>query len=128
MRVRVHRNVHRGDWSVKTYVDIGGRNAWRVTDHVDRICLLEPTFHVSEAGRQRVLRERKKNVHAYVAGIVAPNSYAALANLVRASYNPYVNTAFVVEARNSVGFPMPMAIKSAKVAWLADDGKLGVEL
>lgn len=128
MRVRVHRNLHRGDWSVKQYVDIGGTNAWRVRDHVERITLLQPTFHVSEAGRQRVLRDKRKNVHAYVEGIVAPNGYAAIANLVRASYNPYVHTAFVIESRNSGGWPTPMAIKSAKLAYLADDGKMGVEL
>jgi hypothetical protein len=42
----------------------------RVIAHVDSITLKDVTYPVSQAGRARVLAERRKNVHAYVQGIV----------------------------------------------------------
>lgn len=38
--------------------------------HVDNIVLQEASFHVSEKGRDRVRREKSKNVHAYIKGFV----------------------------------------------------------
>ena len=60
--VRVYRNLHKKCLSVKQ----GGL----VVCHVDNIVLKNCTFIVSEAGRQRVLKEKRKNVHAYVQGTV----------------------------------------------------------
>ena len=62
MKVEVYRNLHNGKLSIrdaKTKLVIG---------HADRVKLVDVTFHVSQAGRERVLRERKKNVHAVVRG------------------------------------------------------------
>lgn len=60
MRVEVYRNLHRNCLSV--------RFRGRVIAHVDRIALRNVEFHVSQSGRERVLRERRKNVHAYLRG------------------------------------------------------------
>ena len=38
--------------------------------HCNYILLLDVKFHVSEKGRQRVLREKQKNVHAGLRGVV----------------------------------------------------------
>lgn len=65
-RVRVYFNLHRRMWSIQ--VRDGGR--WVVACHAHRVELRNVRFVVSEAGRQRVLRERRKNVHAYVEGEV----------------------------------------------------------
>jgi hypothetical protein len=48
--VRVHRNLHRGDWSVT----IKGK----VVAHVETITLRNVTFYVSQATRRRVLEAR----------------------------------------------------------------------
>ena len=46
---------------------------------------------MSEAGRQRVIREGRKNVHAYAVGTLVERNWIAgyVGHLPRASYNPY---------------------------------------
>jgi len=61
---------------------------WRVTGHTESVTLLEARFKVSEAGRQRVLREKKKNVHAIVEGYAVENFSGSIGGR-RAFYNPY---------------------------------------
>lgn len=58
MKAYIYFNLHKKLFSVK----VGGI----VVAHVDRVHVVDPIFKVSEAGRQRVLREKRKNVHAYV--------------------------------------------------------------
>ena len=40
----------------------------RVVDHQSFIILKDCKFHVSLTGRERVLREKRKNVHAWIEG------------------------------------------------------------
>ena len=56
--------------------------------HVDSIWLSDVRFKVSEKGRERVLRERRKNVHAGVEGNWEPHSRSQ-DNFERVSYDPY---------------------------------------
>lgn len=65
MKVRIYFNLHRRLWSVQSYVKGKG---WRVIGHAREVYLSDVTFKVSEAGRQRVIREKRKNVHAYAIG------------------------------------------------------------
>ena len=65
MKVFIYFNLHRKCFSVKA---LEGAKKGRVVAHVNDAIVYNPTFKVSEAGRQRVLRERKKNVHAGVVG------------------------------------------------------------
>jgi len=81
--VRVYRNLHRKCLSVQTKVPGAG---WRLAAHVDAITLKRVTFSVSQMGRSRVLATRKKNVHAFVIGTVAP---AAPIQGDPVRYNPY---------------------------------------
>jgi hypothetical protein len=54
------------------------------------------TFKVNEAGRQRVLRERRKNVHSFVvAERLEPLTTTGIAEL-EVRYNPYVSGCFTV--------------------------------
>lgn len=59
--VRVYRNLTRGCLSVM--------RRGLVVAHVESVALHGARFVVQEAGRQRVLRDRRKNVHAFVEGI-----------------------------------------------------------
>ena len=65
MRVRVYYNLNRAVWSIKA---MEGEFKGRVIGYADAVVLSNAHTVVSEAGRQRVLRERRKNVHAYIEG------------------------------------------------------------
>jgi len=85
-KVRVYFNLHKKKLSVQQKTAKG----WRVWTHADKIGLENVIFKVSEAGRQRVLRERKKNVHAFVEGdLVLLGESTKLQPRMWVSYNPY---------------------------------------
>lgn len=94
MKVFCYFNLHRKCFSVKA---LEGPNKGRVIAHRDSVTLVDGVFKVSEAGRQRVLRERKKNVHAGVVGQFMDgedNSFVAI-NGSAITYNPYKYSSFV---------------------------------
>jgi hypothetical protein len=91
MRVAVYYNVHRKLFSIKA---LEGKSKGRVVAHIGDLALRDASFKVSEAGRERVLREGIKNVHAYIVGILAyPNGTASKGN--RVEYNPFKFSSFV---------------------------------
>ena len=84
--VQVYYNLHKKCLSV--------RRRGRVIEHTGMILLKNATFHVQPAGRKRVLKEKRKNVHAYVSGErVAVASFDGSSE--RITYNPYKNKSFV---------------------------------
>lgn len=102
MRVFVYRNLHKNCWSVKA---LEGENKGRVIHHAQNVNLVNCTFKVSKAGRERVLREQCKNVHAGVVGTLSfvgdlgdtglwksASTYYAF---VPVTYNPYKYNTFV---------------------------------
>lgn len=88
MRVRVYYNLHKHTFSIQHKVE--GR--WLVRDYADEVTLKDVTFKVSEAGRQRVIQESKKNVHAFVIGTLVGDIPETP---VQATYNPYRFASFV---------------------------------
>lgn len=86
-KVFVYYNLHTHMWSVRDH------KTGLVLGHTSEISLTHAVFKVSEAGRQRVIREGKKNVHAGVLGYVSPNlkKYCH----VGVTYNPYKYTTFI---------------------------------
>jgi hypothetical protein len=64
--VRVYRNLRKQMFSVQEKVE--GR--WKVTAHVPEIALVDVNFIIQHGGRQRALREKRRNVHAFVQGTV----------------------------------------------------------
>ena len=68
MKVDVYRNLHNGMYSIKSR-EASTRGL--VIAHADRVWLNDVQFIVSEAGRTRVLREKKKYVHAFVRGTLS---------------------------------------------------------
>jgi hypothetical protein len=71
MKVFVYFNLHKKCWSVKA---LEGPCKGRVVRHARLVYLTNVTPKVSEAGRQRVVRTGRKNVHA---GIVGTMQFAA---------------------------------------------------
>ena len=96
MKVFVYFNLHKKMFSIKA---LEGVNKGRVIGHADAVVLDDVTFKVSEAGRQRVLRERKKNVHAGVVGQLNAQGIrlisAAVSLATNVTYNPYKYQSFV---------------------------------
>lgn len=92
MRVFVYFNLHRKIWSVRA---LEGENKGRVIEHATDLCLFDCTFKVSEAGRQRVLREKCKNVHAGVVGTIVCALPDELLFSRRITYDPYQYESFV---------------------------------
>lgn len=103
-RVFVYRNLHNGKWSLRA---VDGPDRGRVLGHARRVCLRDAEFTVSEAGRQRVIREQCKNVHAGIVGTWEPDSRVHPAtNVVR--YNPYRAATFTVGYTNVSVHHAPM--------------------
>lgn len=102
MEVRVYRNLTRKCWSVQHKT----RKGWRLLTHTDSIALQNATFSVSLAGRDRVRREHKKYVHAYVYGQISNVNEKFLPLFdgegERVNYNPYKNDHFVYSTGNEV--------------------------
>ena len=98
MRVFVYFNLHRKCFSIKA---LEGPKKGRVVSHSDKVLIYGGTFKVSEAGRQRVLRERKKNVHAGVVGewVGSLDDELTIERIVYngtpITYNPYKYDTFV---------------------------------
>jgi hypothetical protein len=88
---RVYYNLHKGLFSVTQKNE---RNNWVVVAHVNHIELKKVKFIVSEAGRQRVLREKRKNVHAFLEGFLC-NVLANGFRPRRITYNPYKSDSFM---------------------------------
>jgi len=92
---RIYRNLHKKCFSIQAKVPGKG---WRVVDSATDLCVSGVTFRVYEAGRQRVLRTRRKNVHAFVIvdGYVKTKPGIKVANCdVKVSYNPKVAPVFL---------------------------------
>jgi hypothetical protein len=101
MRVFVYFNLHKKCFSIKA---LEGDRKGRVVAHSNTVLLESCKFKVSEAGRQRVLREKRKNVHAGVTGTWinadrVESCYEFLSMVGRqVSYNPYKYSSFIIKA------------------------------
>jgi hypothetical protein len=90
-RVEVYWNLHKDCFSVRA---LSGPQKGRVVAHVQDIDLSDVTFSVQHSGRNKVLATKRKNVHAFVRGIVcAGPPLTAITEEV--TYNPYKHAAFV---------------------------------
>lgn len=84
--VRVYWNLHKKCFSIQKKVV--GR--WKVIAHSNRSFILKDVcFKVYQSGREKVLKEKTKNVHAYVCGRFTLKNLQ-IENKKRISYNPYL--------------------------------------
>jgi len=128
MRVQVYRNLHNG------LISIQDLSTGVVLCHADAIDLEEANFIVREAGRQQVIREQRKNVHAFVRGKVISiqnfqpykgrslrvNRLSDLQDLqvsnmwttTKVSYNPYKAPHFVTPEGDEVDYAHLCTVQS----------------
>lgn len=103
MRYEVYWNLHKGAFSLRS---LSGDSKGKVVARKNFFRMKDVKFAVQPAGRERVLRERSKNVHAFVRGSqpdVADdwddsllNSMTLSDEWVRVTYNPYKYESFVI--------------------------------
>jgi len=96
-KVEVYRNLHKKCWSVRN--NATGHVLW----HCDEVLLADVDLVVRPGGRAKVLREKRKNVHAFAKGELL---YTAVGNNTKVYdkyvenfkqivYNPYQFESFV---------------------------------
>lgn len=88
-KVFIYYNLHKHCWSVQDY------RTKRVIEHRETLTLIDCTFKVSEAGRQRVLREKRKNVHAGILGTLTDTIPDMVGEVTY--YNPYLQPTFTID-------------------------------
>lgn len=121
MKVFVYRNLNRSGhmYSIKS---LEGISKGKVIGYAPRIVIDNAELRVNEAGRQRVLKEKRKNVHAGCVGDLvmvsgwitkmhqsgATFDYCNQEEFLKTfptgiliNYNPYLYNSFVVEATKS---------------------------
>lgn len=87
--IEVYFNLHKKVFSIRD------TKTKRVIAHSPYVQLSECEFKVSEAGRQRVLREKTKNVHAYIKGKFESFEERNIEDLKSGYYDPYIVETFV---------------------------------
>jgi len=120
MKVMVYRNLHKegNTYSIKS---LEGLSKGRVIGYAYGIALQNCQLVVNEKGRQRVLKEKRKNVHAGIVGdLVAVCGYQVRMHLatlevakyndkkwletfkpaIPITYNPFLYTSFVFKGTN----------------------------
>ena len=113
MRVEVYWNLRKNCYSVRDC------KTGRVVEHTNSLWIRRPKFVVRQAGREKVLRDKQKNVHAFVRGELGhgtlfPNKEGSIA-----TYNPYKYSTFVDKKTEKV-------LYNAKYAMLETVNNKGV--
>lgn len=135
--VEVYYNVHRQMLSVRD------AKTKKVFAHTILVALEDVTFTVQPAGRDRIRRTNRQNVHAWVRGRVIPvwaaegytngddwlmSRYNKGGNGIskgpRIRYNPYKNDTFVLaDTGKPIGGAFCVIVTSAGVQMMVTDGK-----
>jgi hypothetical protein len=85
-KVFVYKNLHQDCWSI--------RQDGLVKAHATEVNLWDCAFQVNAKGRQKVLEEQRKNVHAGIKGYI-DELHLSLPNPIEVTYNPYKYDSFV---------------------------------
>ena len=90
-KIEVYWNLHKHCFSVRLC------KTGRVIAHAKAVDIKDAKFVVRQSGRRKVLQEKKKNVHAFVRGYLAPMGFplSEIGQHGYATYNPYKYDSFV---------------------------------
>ena len=98
MEIKVYFNLHKRCLSIQEKVN----GAWRVARYAEQCIVKNAKFKVSEAGRQRVLKEQRKNVHAVIVGEELNQITYSKVPKASVTYNPYKAKTFVDECNDPI--------------------------
>tara|TARA_Y100001938_G_scaffold95504_1_gene130792 strand:- start:94 stop:471 length:378 start_codon:yes stop_codon:yes gene_type:complete len=85
-KVFVYKNLHKDCWSVK--------QDGLVKAHADKLEMWDCSFRVNQKGREKVLKEKRKNVHAGILGRIDDIGGTIMIG-TEVTYNPYKYNSFV---------------------------------
>ncbi|MFE8701153.1 hypothetical protein ACFYKX_11160 [Cytobacillus sp. FJAT-54145] len=88
--VEVYRNLHTGNYSIRD------AKTGHVLGHAETVQLSACSFVVSVSGRERVRKEKRKAVHAFVRGFYESSNTLLPAHIIPVTYNPYYTDTFQV--------------------------------
>lgn len=92
-KVEVYRNLRTDNFSI--------RKDGIVHDRADEVIISNAVFSVGQKSRERVIKERRKNVHAVVRGIYKGSGIEVDINTMNEGYyNPYETKTFVDKESN----------------------------
>jgi hypothetical protein len=93
-RFRIYRNLTKGCFSVLKYSK--DKKGFRLHEHVDEFVAIDVSFKINESGRQRVIRDKQKNVHAFAecSKYLKNIGLNGIDKLKEISYNPYIKAQF----------------------------------
>ena len=115
-KVFIYKNLHKDCWSLK--------QDGLVKAHTTDLCLFDCSFRVNAKGRARVLKERRKNVHAGISGYIdRPWVMDALAsrkksNIKLAKYDPYKYSTFIDNDKKPVFWSSAVRMTKGKVEFV----------
>lgn len=89
--ILVYKNLHKDCYSIK--------QGTLVVAHSERLCLRDVKFLVNEKNRQKVIKTKQKNVHAFIRGYYDTSGMGTTAErndlTVEVYYNPYKTENFI---------------------------------
>jgi hypothetical protein len=110
-RVSAFRNLDQGKkWTVQ---NVKGNKIFRM---MSRVILLDVVFRVNELGRQRMIQERKQNIHAWVEGVM--DLSAEDGEWVPILYQPYLSGHFVLKEDQTPLFSAKKVLLTEHGAWV----------
>jgi hypothetical protein len=90
--IKVYKNLHKDCYSIKQGI--------LVVAHAERVCLKDVTFEVNEKNRQKVIKTKQKNVHAFIKGFYDTYESERKDLSVEVYYNPYKTESFINKQTN----------------------------
>ena len=118
MFVYVYRNLKHGRNAPRLYSIL---RKGRVIARRSAVLITQASFIVREAGRQKVLRTGRKNVHAFVKGYLAEDARGMADLPTRVHYDPTIAGYFYVEP-TSPGVRIGSRIDHARAVLLNNNG------
>jgi hypothetical protein len=85
MKAKVYFNIRKKRFSIMV--------KGKVVDHAAEVHMNNARFHVNENGRQRVIAQGRKNVHAYIIGDII-STESEYKYPIEVFYNPYKQKTF----------------------------------
>jgi hypothetical protein len=120
--VDVYRNLHKNTWSIRS------RTTGRVVGHSDNVLVRAAKFVVQPAGRKRVLQDKRKNVHAFVRGVVSPLPGVTTFETpcdVQVKYNPYKADHFYEVETGEAVEQASVVVLDTQGAWIQESASKG---
>lgn len=92
-RYKVYRNLNNSLFSI---LAVEGKFKGKVVGHAKCVEMNNVTFIISESSRQRAVKEKTRNVHAFAVGhLTGFESHYSVDTLQQITYNPFFLDSFV---------------------------------